>query len=185
MTDRQDSKTPRILREPDAAIDRVAHRVIGAAIEVHRHLGPGFSEAVYEEALAIEFGLREVPFARQIPLPVHYKGHQVGEGRADFLVDGALVVEIKAAQQLLGVHSAQVISYLKAGGFHLGLLLNFQEAVMRRGIKRVVWSPRPSQREHCADHVQEGRVAYCRLVVPGCDSSKSLQAVEEDLYAVA
>ena len=80
MTDRQDSKTPRILREPNAAIDSLARGVIGAAIEVHRHLGPGFSESVYEEALAIEFGLREVPFARQIPLPVLYKGHQVGKG---------------------------------------------------------------------------------------------------------
>ena len=185
MIDRQDSKTPRSLREPNAAVDNLAHRVIGAAIEVHRHLGPGFSECVYEESLAIELGLRAIPFVRQIPLPVIYKGHRVGEGRADFLVDGALVVEIKAVQQLAGVHSAQVISYLKAGGFHLGLLLNFREAVMRRGIKRVVWSPRFSQSEYRADQVQEGRVAYCRLVVPRCDSSKSFEAVEEDLDAVA
>ena len=84
MIDRQDSKTPRSLREPNAAVDNLAHRVIGAAIEVHRHLGPGFSECVYEESLAIELGLRAIPFVRQIPLPVIYKGHRVGEGGRTF-----------------------------------------------------------------------------------------------------
>ena len=131
MIDRQGAKAPRPLFEPTAALDDLSFRVIGAAIEVHRHLGPGFSEAVYEEALAIEFQLREIPFSRQCALPVRYEGREVGEGRADFVVGRALVVEIKAVQGLSDVHAAQVISYLKAGDFRLGLLLNFREAAMR------------------------------------------------------
>ena len=84
---------------------------------MHRHLGPGFSEGLYEEALAIEFGLRTIPFSRQHPLRVSYKGYPVGEGRADFVIAESLVVEVKAVQQLLDVHSGQVISYLKAGDY--------------------------------------------------------------------
>jgi len=185
MFDRQDAKAPRGFWEPSPAVDDLAHRVIGAAIEVHRHLGPGFSEAVYEEALAIEFRLRAIPFSRQCPLRVSYKGCQVGEGRADFVVADSLVVEIKAVRQLLDVHSAQVISYLKAGDFRLGLLLNFREAIMRRGVRRVVWSRSQLDGEHGAGHVQEGHVAYCRLVVAGRDAAETFETVEEDLDAIA
>jgi len=185
MADRQGAKAPRGLFEPSAAIDDLAHRVIGAAIEVHRHLGPGFSEGLYEEALAIEFGLRTIPFSRQHSLRVSYKGYQVGEGRADFVIAESLVVEVKAVQQLLGVHSAQVISYLKAGDYHLGLLLNFREAVMRHGVKRVVWNPSRLQNEHNAGHVKERQVAYRGLIVAGCDAPETFEAVEEDLDAIA
>ena len=152
---------------------------------MHRHLGPGFSEAVYEEALAIEFRLRAIPFARQYPLRVSYKGYEVGEGRADFVVGESLVVEVKAVRQLMGAHSAQVISYLKAGSFHLGLLLNFRDAVMRRGVKRVIWSPLELEGEHRADHVQERQVAYRGLVIAGRDASEAFEGMEEDLDAIA
>jgi len=185
MVDLQDSKAPRSFPKVPAAVDDLAHRVIGAAIEVHRYLGPGFPEAVYEEALAVELRLREVPFDRQVPLQVSYKGHVVGEGRADFVVGESLVVEIKAVRQLTDVHTAQVISYLKAGDFHLGLLLNFREAVLRRGVKRVVWRPSCLQADHRATHVQERKVAYRGLVVAGCDAPETLEGVEEDLDAIA
>jgi GxxExxY protein len=126
--------------EPDAALDQLAHEVIGAAIEVHRVLGPGFLESVYEEALAIELGLRGVPYVRQAAAAVQYKGHLVGEGKLDLLVNGKLIVELKAADSILPIHSAQVISYLKATGCRLGLLINFNAPVLRDSIKRVVLS---------------------------------------------
>jgi GxxExxY protein len=127
-------------REPSAAVDEVAHAVIGAALEVHRHLGPGYVEAVYEEALAVELRLRGIPCARQHPVRVLYKSHAVGEGRLDFLVGGALVVELKAVEALLPVHKARVISYLKATDTHLGLLINFNVALLREGLQRVILS---------------------------------------------
>ena len=85
LTDRQDAKVAKST-EPNSRLDDFARRVIGAAIEVHRHLGPGFAELVYEEALAVEFQLRVIPFERQPPLRVTYKGHRVGDGRPDFVV---------------------------------------------------------------------------------------------------
>jgi len=105
---------------------------------VHRILGPGFLESVYEEALAIELELRGVSFERQKTISVSYKGHRIGEGRADFFVEGSLVVELKAAEHLLPIHQAQVLSYLKTTGCRLGLLINFHERLLRNGVKRVV-----------------------------------------------
>lgn len=132
----QDAKSAKI--EPDPHVDQLARTVIGAAIEVHRHLGPGFIEGVYEEALAVEFGLRGIPFERQKILGVSYKGRSVGEGRVDFLVGGCLIVETKAVDALAPIHQAQVISYLKATGFQLGLLINFKVPMLREGIKRII-----------------------------------------------
>ncbi len=125
-------------REPNAEVDVWARRVIGAAIEVHRHLGPGYLESVYEEALAIEFGLQGIPFERQKTIAAIYKGRPVGEGRLDFLVAGQLVVELKTVDAFAPIHKAQVISYLKATQLDLGLLLNFKVPVLRKGIKRVI-----------------------------------------------
>lgn len=127
-------------QEPNSELDRLAHGVIGAAIEVHRILGPGFLESLYEEAMCVELGLRGIPFVRQYQSSVDYKGHAVGEHRLDLLVGDVLVVELKAVDALAPVHSAQVLSYLKTTGRHLGLLLNFNTAVLRQGIKRIVWS---------------------------------------------
>lgn len=159
--------------------------MIGAAIEVHRHLGPGFFEAVYEESLAIEFGLRGIPFERQQALRVVYKGSFVGEGRVDFVVGGSLIVEIKAVKQLTEVHTAQVMSYLKAAHVGLGLLLNFKEPVMRRGVKRVVWSRATSHAQHRTDYVQKGQETHTGLVVPSRNTAIALEPVKEDLDAIA
>ena len=126
--------------EPSREIDELAHAVIGAAIEVHRVLGPGYLESVYEEALAVEFQLRNISYERQKGLVVDYKGHAVGEGRMDLLVDGCLPVELKAVDTLAPIHKAQLISYLKAMRLPLGLLINFKVAVLKDGIKRVVLS---------------------------------------------
>jgi GxxExxY protein len=128
------------MREPDEQLDDLAREVVDAALEVHRELGPGFVESVYEEALAIELRMRNVRFERQHPVSVSYKGHAVGEGRVDLLVGGALIVELKAVEKLLPVHKAQVISYLKARGSTLALLINFNERLLRDGIQRVVLS---------------------------------------------
>ena len=126
--------------EPSKELDELAQSVIGAAIEVHCHLGPGYLEGVYKEALAIELELRGIPFERQVPVSLDYKGHRVGEGRLDFLVGKELLVELKAVEALVPVHKAQVISYLKATGLHLGLLVNFNVSVLKGGIRRVVLS---------------------------------------------
>jgi GxxExxY protein len=126
--------------EPTKRVDRLAREVIGVAIEVHRHLGPGFLESVYEEALVIELALRGIPFERQRPVPVSYKERNVGEGRIDLLVAEELLVELKAVEALAPIHRAQVISYLKAVGLHLGVLINFNVPVLKQGIKRIVLS---------------------------------------------
>lgn len=118
--------------------EAAAHVVIGAAIEVHRALGPGYLESVYEEALAVELGLRGVEFLRQPTFALNYKGHRVGEGRMDLLVDGCLVVELKTVDAIAPIHRAQVLSYLKALRLPLGLLLNFKAETMRDGIVRIV-----------------------------------------------
>ena len=99
--------------------------IIGAAMEVHRVLGPGFLESVYEEALAHEFGLRGIPYERQAKLAVRYKEIIAGEFRADFLVDGKVVVELKAIKALTEGDEAQLLNYLKGTGYRVGLLLNF------------------------------------------------------------
>lgn len=128
------------MKEPEKHLDELAHLVIGAAIEVHRRLGPGYLESVYEEALAVEFKLQDIPFERQSRFALDYKGHPVGESRLDLLIGGCLVVEIKAVEQLVPIHHAQVISYLKATGLTLGLLINFNAQVLKGGIKRVILS---------------------------------------------
>ena len=103
----------------------VTHRIIGAAIAVHRTLGPGFLESIYEEALAVEFALKGIQFIRQKPITLFYKDHQIGEHRLDFLVEDLIVVELKAIQALEDIHFAVGRSYLKAIGLQDGLLLNF------------------------------------------------------------
>jgi GxxExxY protein len=118
--------------------DPLSRSVIGAAIEVHRALGPGFLESVYEKALDIELKARGIPFVRQHPIGVVYKGQLVGEGQLDFLVDNQLVVELKAVESLLPIHSAQLLSYLKTTQCRIGLLINFNVPVLIKGVKRLV-----------------------------------------------
>jgi GxxExxY protein len=124
--------------EPLPELDEVAHRVIGAAIEVHRLLGPGFLESVYEEALCVELKLRGIRFARQVPIAMKYKSYEIGEARLDLLIEDILVVELKACESFAPIHVAQMLSYLKATRHRLGLLITFNVPVLRSGIKRVI-----------------------------------------------
>ncbi|HEY8292148.1 MAG TPA: GxxExxY protein [Thermomicrobiales bacterium] len=124
----------------DEALERLIHAVIGAAIEVHRALGPGYLESVYEEALCVELEIRRIPFSRQVDAEVQYKSRAVDSGIMDILVSDGLVVELKAVERLAPIHTAQVLSYLKATKHPVGLLINFNVVVLREGIKRVVLS---------------------------------------------
>ena len=126
--------------EPKVELDALARYVIGAAIEVHRTLGPGYLESVYEKALALELEMQGVSCNRQAIVGIDYKGRFVGEARLDLLVAGRLIVELKAVEALLPIHQAQVISYLKATHQQLGLLINFNVRVLRDGVKRIVFS---------------------------------------------
>jgi GxxExxY protein len=115
----------------------LTERIIGAAIEVHRYLGPGLLESIYEEALCIEMETRGLPFECQAEVGVNYKGHNIKGLRVDILVDGQVVVELKSVSKLPDFATAQVLSYLKATGLKTGLLLNFGEARLVDGIKRL------------------------------------------------
>lgn len=120
-------------------LDRLSADVIGAAIEVHRHVGPGLLESVYEACLAHEMRSRGMSFEAQVALPVVYKGLRVDQGlRMDMVVGGELVIEIKAVEHVLPVHHAQLMSYLKIANARLGLLINFNVPLLKDGIKRVV-----------------------------------------------
>jgi len=119
-------------------INDVTRLIIGAAIEVHRVLGPGLREQTYVEALAIEFTDRDLTFERQVSVPVQYKDPWVGEYRLDFLVQEKVVVEIKSVDRYDPVFEAQVLAYLRASGRRVGLLINFNTALVRQGIKRLI-----------------------------------------------
>src|SRR3989449_10546372 len=120
-------------------INDLSRPLFGAAIEVHRALGPGLLESAYEQCLARELALRDIPFEPQKSVPVYYKGTRLDCGyRLDFLVANSVVVEVKAVDTLLPIHQAQMLSYLKLGGWKLGLLINFHVPLLRDGIKRVV-----------------------------------------------
>ncbi|PLZ96665.1 GxxExxY protein [Fischerella thermalis CCMEE 5198] len=136
---RQDAKNAK-KREPSKELDLLAHEVIGAAIEVHRLLGPGFLESVYHQALRFEFEMRGIPHKFKHPVAVKYKNHQVGEGELDFLVGDLLIVELKAVERLAPIHEAQVMSYLKMTKNSLGLLINFNVPLLKEGIKRIILS---------------------------------------------
>ena len=121
------------------SVNEVTQTVIGAGIEVHRALGPGLLESAYEECLCRELDLRKVQFERQRHLPVDYKGIRLDCGyRLDLLVAGTVVVEAKAVDRLLPIHQAQLLTYLRLGGWKVGLLMNFNVAALKQGIKRVV-----------------------------------------------
>jgi GxxExxY protein len=127
--------------EISSELNNLSYRVIGAAIEVHNTIGPGYLEDVYEEALCVELKLRDIPFRRQVRLPVRYKNVVVGEGRLDILVAEQLIVELKAVEALAKIHMAQLYSYLRAIDSPLGLLINFNVLELREGgIKRVILS---------------------------------------------
>jgi len=117
----------------------LTQKIIGAAIEVHRALGPGLLESSYEECLCHELRIRKVPFERQVALPVEYKGVKLDCGyRLDLLVAKTVVVELKAVERIEAIHEAQLLTYLKLGGWKLGLLINFNVPILKDGIKRIV-----------------------------------------------
>lgn len=119
--------------------NEIAQQVIGAAIEVHRHLGPGLLESAYDECLCYELSRRGLRFERQVHLPVDYKGLRLDCAyRLDLLVQGVLIVELKAVDELLPIHKAQLLTYLRAAQKSVGLLINFNVPVLKTGIKRVV-----------------------------------------------
>jgi GxxExxY protein len=112
--------------------------VIGAAIEVHRSLGPGLLESIYEESLAREFDLRGTTYRRQAEIGSHYKGSPLDiTFRVDFAVEESLIVEIKSVDSLQEIHSAQLLTYLRLTNFRLGLLINFNVPVLWRGVRRI------------------------------------------------
>jgi GxxExxY protein len=119
-------------------VNQLTEQVIGAAIEVHRELGPGLLESAYQRALAHELRLRGVAFAEQKLCPIKYKDLVIDDAyRLDFLIDGLVVVELKTVDALLDVHDGQVLTYLKFTGCHIGLLLNFRSTVLTRGLRRL------------------------------------------------
>lgn len=119
--------------------DQLSNQILGAAIEVHKQMGPGLLESVYEECLSYELSLREIPFVRQQPVHLHYKDLDVSDTlRLDLLVGGLVVVEIKSVQMILPIHEAQLMTYLKLTDCKLGLLLNFNTILMKNGIVRKV-----------------------------------------------
>jgi GxxExxY protein len=127
--------------EPDPRLNRITNDIIGAAIEVHRHLGPGHLESAYEEAVAIEMTLVGTRFERQVPVQLLHKGRVVGQGRLDFLVEGAVIFDLKAVERLAETFSTQMISYLAITKKELGLIINFNVPALRHGIKRIAARP--------------------------------------------
>ena len=115
-----------------------SHAIIGAAIEVHRHLGPGLLKSVYESALAYELSARELEVQRQVELPLNYKHHRLdGNLRLDLVVENSVIVEVKSVDQLHPIHEAQLLTYLRLANKRLGLLINFNTTVLRNSIRRL------------------------------------------------
>lgn len=131
--------------------NELTERILGACIEIHRVLGPGLLESAYEECLCYELSQAGLQFHRQVRLPVAYKGVQLDCGyRLDVLVEGSVVVEVKAVEHVLPVHEAQLLTYLRLTGESVGLLVNFHSAVLMNGVKRIV---------HNFDDVAAGRTS--------------------------
>jgi GxxExxY protein len=133
--------------------DVLTEKIIGAAIEVHRHLGPGLLETAYDECVCYELSQKGIQFQRQVALPIRYKGLSLDcNYKLDLLVEDTIVVEVKAIEALLPVHSAQLLTYLKSSGKRVGLLINFNVTMLTKGLRRLVNdyveanSPQPSLR---------------------------------------
>ncbi len=124
--------------EKEYPLKDLTERIISSAIEVHSKLGPGLLESVYEEALAHEFTLRGIKFSRQEEISLKYKGKDVGHHRIDYLVDDEVIVELKAIDSILGIHEAQLLTYLRALNKRVGLLINFNVVKLKEGIKRLI-----------------------------------------------
>lgn len=119
--------------------DPLTERIIGFAIEVHRHLGPGLLESAYEECLCYELSENGIAFRRQVPLPVVYKAVRLDCGyRIDVVVENRVILELKSAERLMPIHDAQVLTYMRLSGIRTGLLLNFNTPVLKDGIRQLM-----------------------------------------------
>ncbi len=119
-------------------LNKITEKIIGCGIEVHRHLGPGLLESAYEAALCVELGLQGLQYQRQVPIPLTYKGEQIGDYRIDLVVEDAVVVEIKSVERHDPFFEAQVLTYLRITGKKVGLLMNFNSRLLTNGIKRLI-----------------------------------------------
>lgn len=127
------------MHEPSADQDRVASQIVDSAFAVHTTLGPGLLESVYEQCLSYELAARGLPVRRQVQQPIVYKTVQIDAGfRLDIVVSESVIVEVKAVEKLLPVHSAQLLTYLKLSGFRLGFLINFNVPLVKDGIRRII-----------------------------------------------
>jgi GxxExxY protein len=134
----------------------LTHKIIGAAIEVHRQLGPGLLESAYEECLAREVSIRGILFERQKPIPVVYKGIKLECGyRIDLLVERRIVVELKSIAEIAPIHEAVVLTYLKLSGNTVGLLINFHVTVLKDGIRRYIWKEHEQLTAEAAEAIRE------------------------------
>jgi len=125
--------------EEQEFLDRITEKIIGCAIEVHKGLGPGLLESAYEECLCYELKQIGLKFERQVSLPVVYKGVKLDCGyRMDIVVENSVIVEVKAVENLIPVHDAQLLSYLKLYDKKVGLLMNFHVPILKKGLKRIV-----------------------------------------------
>ena len=120
-------------------LNTLTGQIIGAAIEVHKNLGPGLLESAYEECLCHELTLRKIAYKRQLPLPVEYKGLRLDCGyRIDIVVENLVILELKSVEKLEPIHDAQLLTYLKLAGIKVGFLINFNVPVLKNGIKRLI-----------------------------------------------
>lgn len=124
--------------ESAARNDDLTGRIIGCAIEVHRSLGPGLLESVYESALAVELEMRGVHYQRQVEIPIKYRGKVIGVHKLDFIVENAVVLELKSVERFDPVFEAQVLTYMRIANLKLGLLINFNSRLLHEGIKRFI-----------------------------------------------
>jgi len=118
--------------------EQLIQKVIGASIEVHRHLGPGFLKNIYERALCHELQLQRIPFEKQVEIMAPYKGISIPGHRLDLVIDKFLVLELKTVEEILPIHEAQLLSYLKSTGLKVGLIINFKVKKLKSGIRRIV-----------------------------------------------
>lgn len=127
------------ITQEDFREDALAKQVIGSAIKVHKAFGPGLLESLYEACLCEELFSRGIKLRRQIPVPVFFNGKDMGTGfRLDLLVDERLIVEVKAVEKIIPIHEAQILTYMKLSKKRLGLILNFNELLLKNGVKRIV-----------------------------------------------
>lgn len=122
----------------DSHIEKLSYDIIRSAIEVHKVLGPGLLESVYEDALCIEFDDRGIVYERQKEVGIAYKGRTVGKGYIDLFVDGCIVVELKSVERMMPIHTAQVMTYLRMTNTRLGLLFNFNSNLLKNNMRRII-----------------------------------------------